>query len=348
MFDSANEGILVYDRTLEHRRRQPVGRAHRRPAARQIIGAAGFTSLPAVRRTPTARRCCRTERPTRITLRTGKSLTGHVMGIKRPGGAYTWLSVNTAIPAPIGDERLVRRRLHHSPTSRAQKHAEAALSESEERYRRTFELAGSGLAHVGLDGRFMRVNRALCEMFGYSEEELAGTTVKEISHPDDRDMVERAAPGARTPGAVDAVRIEKRYLRKDGAAIWAEVAIDVRARRRRQAALRDLGARRHHRAASTSTRRCARARSATAAPSSSPARASRTSARSQVHPRQPAPVRDPRLRGGRADRHDRPRDLAPGRPRRDRLAAAARCTPARSTTCASRSATCARTTRWCG
>ena len=47
-------------------------------------------------------------------------------------------------------------------------------AESEERFRRTFELADCGLAHVGLDGRFMRVNRRMCEILGYSEAELRG------------------------------------------------------------------------------------------------------------------------------------------------------------------------------
>ena len=46
------------------------------------------------------------------------------------------------------------------------------LRESEERFRRTFELAGSGLAHIGMDRRFIRVNRRLCEMLGSTEAEL--------------------------------------------------------------------------------------------------------------------------------------------------------------------------------
>lgn len=98
---------------------------------------------------------------------------------------------------------------------RASKSAEGALRESEERYRRTFELAGSGLAQVGLDGRFMRVNRRLCEMFGYSEAELVGMPVKDISHPEDRDAVDERRRKL-FAGEVEMVRIEKRYLRKDG------------------------------------------------------------------------------------------------------------------------------------
>jgi PAS domain S-box-containing protein len=106
----------------------------------------------------------------------------------------------------------------------ASKSAESALRESEERYRRTFELAGSGLAQVGLDGRFMRVNRRLCEMFGYSQAELVGMSVKDISHPEDRDAVDERRRKL-IAGEVDSVRIEKRYLRKDGSMVWVHVAI---------------------------------------------------------------------------------------------------------------------------
>jgi len=104
------------------------------------------------------------------------------------------------------------------------KNVEAALRESEERFRRTFELAGSGLAHVDLDGRFIRVNRRLCEMFGYSEAELVGMLVKDLSHPEDRDAVDERRKKLIT-GEVETLRLEKRYLRKDGATLWMNVAI---------------------------------------------------------------------------------------------------------------------------
>jgi PAS domain S-box-containing protein len=102
--------------------------------------------------------------------------------------------------------------------------AEAALRDSEERYRHTFDLAGSGIAHVGLDGRFLRVNASLAEILGYPPQELVGRTVKEISHPEDRDVTD-ARRGRMHAGEVDAVHFEKRYLRKDGLTIWADLTI---------------------------------------------------------------------------------------------------------------------------
>ena len=104
------------------------------------------------------------------------------------------------------------------------KHAEAALRDSEERFRRTFELAGSGIAHVDLEGRFLRVNRSLCNILGYAEEDLVGRTVKELSHPDDRDMTD-AARSRLHSGELESARAQKRYVRKDGSIVWVDLTV---------------------------------------------------------------------------------------------------------------------------
>ena len=66
-----------------------------------------------------------------------------------------------------------------------QKQSEAALRESEERFRRVFEEGPLGLALVGKDYRFLNANAALCQMVGYQEAELVQKTFAEITHPDD-------------------------------------------------------------------------------------------------------------------------------------------------------------------
>jgi PAS domain S-box-containing protein len=106
------------------------------------------------------------------------------------------------------------------------KQAEEALRASEERFRRSFELAGSGVALIGLDRRFLRVNRRLCEILGYSEAELLKLTGKMISHPDDLDVINEQRPRLYA-GELDAVRIEKRYLRKDGSTVWVAFTMTV-------------------------------------------------------------------------------------------------------------------------
>ncbi|MDD5584214.1 MAG: PAS domain S-box protein, partial [Candidatus Omnitrophica bacterium] len=107
---------------------------------------------------------------------------------------------------------VLRSRIGQSKT-------EAALSESEERFRRAFETAGIGMALVALDGRWLKVNRTLCEIVGYSQEELLSMSFQEITHPDDlgtdvsyvQKMLRRE---------ILYYHKEKRYIHKQGHSIW--------------------------------------------------------------------------------------------------------------------------------
>jgi PAS domain S-box-containing protein len=104
------------------------------------------------------------------------------------------------------------------------KRAKRALRESEERFRQTFELAASGIGHIDLEGRFLKANRALCKILGYSAEELAGKTVKDVSHPADRGVTD-AERARMFDGRVDSMHFEKRYLRKDGETVWVDLTV---------------------------------------------------------------------------------------------------------------------------
>ena len=99
------------------------------------------------------------------------------------------------------------------------KKAEAALRESEERFRRVFEEGPLGLALVGRDYRFVKVNRALCEMVGYPEADLVQKTFAEITHPDDVggdvELAERLFKRE-----IPSYRMQKRYMKKNGEIIW--------------------------------------------------------------------------------------------------------------------------------
>jgi PAS domain S-box-containing protein len=222
--DSAAEGMLVYDRALNI---VSVNRAAERilgiPAAR-LMGKPGFTSLLNVIGED-GRPHGQDERPTRITLRTGEPQTGRVVGIRRADGSITWLSVNTALLRRMGEAEPYGLVSTVSDIT-AQHDAEARLKESEARFRRTFELAGSGMAHIGMDRRFIRVNRRLCEILGYEERELLGLTGRQISHPDDLDVINEQRPRLYA-GEIDAVRVEKRYLRKDGSVVWVHFSMTV-------------------------------------------------------------------------------------------------------------------------
>jgi diguanylate cyclase (GGDEF)-like protein/PAS domain S-box-containing protein len=99
---------------------------------------------------------------------------------------------------------------------------ESRLRESEARYSSTVELAALGMAHVDLDGRFIWVNQYLCEMLGYARDELLGRTIKQVSHPDDIGVTDQARADLHAR-RVDSLKIEKRYVRKDGAVIWVRI-----------------------------------------------------------------------------------------------------------------------------
>jgi len=104
--------------------------------------------------------------------------------------------------------------------------AQKTIQESEERYRAVFDSVGVGVDLVDPDGKFLQVNQALCEMLGYSDEELKNLTVMEVTHPDDLE-ISRSKLQAVIAGEMNSYRIEKRYIRKDGSVVWADLSVSA-------------------------------------------------------------------------------------------------------------------------
>ncbi len=102
-----------------------------------------------------------------------------------------------------------RRDLHE------RRRIDAALRESEERFRNAFVNAGTGMLLTALDGRFMQVNRVFADMLGYGQEELVGKSFNDVTHPDDvglsLDALRRLVSGEEV-----SAHFEKRYLHRDG------------------------------------------------------------------------------------------------------------------------------------
>jgi PAS domain S-box-containing protein len=103
---------------------------------------------------------------------------------------------------------------------------EAALHESEERFRSTFEQAAVGIGHIAPDGHWLRANQKLAEITGYSPEELSNLTFQQITHPEDLpvDMAQAAKLAA---GELDHYVMEKRYIRKDGSIVWVNRTVSA-------------------------------------------------------------------------------------------------------------------------
>lgn len=104
------------------------------------------------------------------------------------------------------------------------KQAEQQLQEREAHFRATFEQAGVGVCHSAIDGRFLRVNDKYCSILGYEREELLCLSYRDVSYPEDIDK-SRDARDLLLAGAHGSHGMEKRYVRKDGSVIWANVAL---------------------------------------------------------------------------------------------------------------------------
>jgi PAS domain S-box-containing protein len=132
----------------------------------------------------------------------------------------------------------------------ARKATEDALRESEARFHGAFDDAPMGLALVtpAPEGRFQQVNRAFCDLLGYTPAELSGMTFQEITHPDD--LADDLAQAARLwAGEIDGYRLEKRFLHKEGHAVWAQLTVsavrDPSGARYAISHVEDISARRH-------------------------------------------------------------------------------------------------------
>ena len=117
-----------------------------------------------------------------------------------------------------------RDELDREITEREQ--AVEALRKSEEVNRATFDQAAIGIAHVGIDGKWLRVNDKLCAIVGYTRDELMKLTFQDITYRDDLetdlDYVRQVLSGER-----HTYSMEKRYIRKDRSLIWINLTVSL-------------------------------------------------------------------------------------------------------------------------
>ncbi len=106
------------------------------------------------------------------------------------------------------------------------KRSEIALAESAQRFRDTFEQAAVGMAQASVDGKLLLVNQKLCEILGYSRQELIEKKFQEITWPEDL-ANELQLLRQLLAGEIENYCVEKRYVRKDGELVWANLTVSV-------------------------------------------------------------------------------------------------------------------------
>ncbi len=224
LFETMTHGIIYYDG------RGKVTTAN--PAAKKILGI-DVDRMPNL--SPLARswRAIREdgsdlpdeERPVVVALRTGREVNGAVVGVRPPGGEVRWMCVDAVPQFRSGEDRPYRVHVTLEDITKRTA-AENELRAAEERFRVAFSHAPIGIALVALNGRYGQVNPAMCEILGYSEDELLGKTFQEITHPDDLEIsldFERRLH----EGQFESYHVEKRYVCADGKTVWVSLNVSL-------------------------------------------------------------------------------------------------------------------------
>ena len=143
----------------------------------------------------------------------------------RPDGSLDW--VRWEVRPWRNAEGAVGGLIVFSEMITEQKRMEAALRQSEADFRAMFEVASIGIAQTNpTSGQWLRVNRALCRITGFSEQELLEKSVYDLIHADDRSRA-LALRQMVVSGELPDYSMEKRYIRKDGTVVWVRANVTV-------------------------------------------------------------------------------------------------------------------------
>ncbi len=160
-------------------------------------------------------------------LKTGQSVRNEEVTVERGDGTQVVVLLNID-PLVDAQGRLVGAiNCFQDVTERkrimdALDRSQHELHEQEERWNATYEHAAIGIVELDAEGRFLRVNEAICSITGMSREELLGWKLFGRTHPDDRDVDEELYR-RQVAGDIGFYSIEKRFIRKDGRVIWIAV-----------------------------------------------------------------------------------------------------------------------------
>jgi PAS domain S-box-containing protein len=158
------------------------------------------------------------------TISSGQVWTGELTNRRKDGSLYAEEMTITPLRNPDG---VIIRYIAIKQDITERKRAAESLRQSEEQFRAMFDLASVGIAQSDPHTeQWLRVNKKMCEITGYSAGELLQLRVPDITYPEDR-QVDQEAFERVVRGEAPDYRMEKRYIRKDGALVWVNVNMTV-------------------------------------------------------------------------------------------------------------------------
>ncbi len=140
---------------------------------------------------------------------------------KKKDGSFLWVET---ISKPIMESGTVTSLLTSTRVIQKRVELEKELAHTLDIFRTSFNNAPIGMVLVGPDGKFLRVNNNLCTLLGYTEQELKQCTFSDITHP--KDLKKHVLPlGQLINGEVKSIQLEKRYITKEGNALWVNLSV---------------------------------------------------------------------------------------------------------------------------
>ena len=141
------------------------------------------------------------------------------------GNPWVWAAIHGFFVLGATAASVATWRLNEDMRERMNS-ANREAAETAKRFRHAFESDVSGMALLSPDGRYLQVNRALCKIVGYPEEELLQRDFRSITHPEDLDQgLERQ--NSMLSGEAESIESEKRYIHRDGSEVWVQIGVSA-------------------------------------------------------------------------------------------------------------------------
>ncbi|HEX5803346.1 MAG TPA: PAS domain S-box protein [Azospira sp.] len=157
-------------------------------------------------------------------IHTGETVLGEMVDIESFDGVRKTI-LNSAMPLHDQHGQLLGAIAVNEDITGIRK-AQEEMRIARDFFERTFDAAPVGMAVANIEGRYIKVNRAMTDFIGYTAEELMAMTYLDITHPDDagpnRDMRDSLIAGE-----FNSHLVEKRYIRKDGSVVWAMLVVSL-------------------------------------------------------------------------------------------------------------------------